>query len=100
MVSVKIEKATAKGKKYKAIFFDDKGKRIKTSQFGQAGADDYTITKDKMQRKRYRDRHEKDLKSGDYMKPGFLSYYILWGNSTSLQTNIKDYRKRFGLKKA
>jgi len=29
---------------------------------------------------------------------GYLSYYILWGDSSDLQTAIKDYKKRFKLK--
>ena len=49
MVSMKVEKATAKGKKYKAIFFDDKGKKIKTSQFGAQGYEDYTQHGDKQE---------------------------------------------------
>jgi len=31
------------------------------------------------------------------MKPGYLSWYLLWGDSTSLQQNIKDYKKKFNL---
>jgi hypothetical protein len=69
MVSVKISKSDKKDKKLKAVFTRDNG-RTKTVHFGQAGADDYTITKDKEQRKRYRARHQKDLKTGDYMSMG------------------------------
>jgi hypothetical protein len=97
MVSVKISKSDKKDKKLKAVFTRDNG-RTKTVHFGQAGADDYTITKDKEQRKRYRARHQKDLKTGDYMRPGYLSYYVLWGDSSSLASNIKSYKKRFNLK--
>ena len=57
--------------------------------------DDYTITHDKAQRDRYRTRHKKDLRTGNPEKAGFLSYYILWGDSTSLAANIKAYEKRF-----
>ena len=77
-----------------AIFTKDNG-RTKTVHFGQAGADDYTIKKDKEQRKRYRDRHQKDLNTKDPMKAGYLSYFILWGESTSRAENIKAYKKRF-----
>jgi hypothetical protein len=97
MVSVKISKSDKKDKKLKAVFTRDNN-RTKTVHFGQAGADDYTITKDKEQRKRYRARHKKDLKTGDYMRPGYLSYYILWGDSTSLASNIKAYKNKFKLK--
>jgi hypothetical protein len=59
--------------------------------------DDYTITKDKEQRDRYRERHKKDLKTGDPSRAGYLSYYLLWGDSTSLQMNIEAYKKKFNL---
>lgn len=92
-----IEKGTAKNKKWKAIFYDDKGKKIKTSQFGDNRYEDYTQHKDKKRRSKYRERHKKDLEKGNYMSPGYLSYYILWGDSTSLNTNIKKYKKKFNL---
>jgi len=97
MKSVEIKNSTKADKKKMAIFYED-GKKIKTVHFGASGMDDYTKTKDKEQRKRYRQRHEKDLKTKDPMKAGYLSYYILWGDSTSLDVNIKDYKKRFGFK--
>ena len=97
MKSVEIKNSTKADKKKMAIFYED-GKKIKTVHFGASGMDDYTKTKDKEQRKRYRQRHEKDLKTKDPTKAGYLSYYILWGDSTSLDENIKDYKKRFGFK--
>ena len=93
-----IEKGTAKNKKWKAIFYDDTGKKIRTSQFGDNRYQDYTQHKDKQRRSKYRERHKKDLASGDFQKPGLLSYYLLWGESTSLQSNIKKYKKKFKLK--
>lgn len=92
-----IEKGTAKNKKLKAIFYDDKGKKIKTTQFGDDRYSDYTIHKDKERRNKYRTRHKKDLAKGNYMSAGYLSYYLLWGDSTSLNTNIKKYKKKFNL---
>ena len=96
-MKVTISDSTNPKKKLMAIFTDDNGKKVRTSHFGQAGADDYTITKDKEQRTRYRNRHRKDLDTNDYKKPGFLSFHLLWGDSTSLQENIKSYKKRFNL---
>ena len=96
-MKVTITDSTNPKKKLMAVFFDDDGKKIKTTHFGQDGADDYTITNDKEQRTRYRIRHKKDLDTNDYKKAGYLSYYILWGSSTSLQENIKNYKKRFNL---
>lgn len=97
MVKMVIEKGTAKNKKLKAIFYDDKGKKIKTSQFGDNRYEDYTQHKDKQRRSKYLTRHKKDLEKGDYMSAGYLSYYILWGSSTNRNTNIKQYKKMFKL---
>jgi len=89
-----VKKSDKAGKKYVAIFTKDDGK-IKKTYFGSAGMDDYTITKDKEQRKRYRSRHAKDLNTKDPTRAGYLSFYLLWGDSTSLRENIKNYKKRF-----
>jgi len=82
--------------KYAASFQTDAGRK-KTTKFGARGMDDYIITKDKEQRDRYRTRHAKDLKTGDPSRAGYLSYYLLWGDSISLATNISKYKKQFGL---
>jgi len=96
-VSVKISKSNKEGKKLMAVFTMDNG-RTKTTHFGSAGMDDFTKTKDKEQRKRYRQRHKKDLQTKDPTRAGYLSWYILWGESTSLRDNISSYKKRFNLK--
>lgn len=83
-------------KKMKAVFETDAG-RTRSVHFGAKGMDDYTKTHDKEQRTRYRTRHAKDLQSNDPSRAGFLSYYILWGDSTSLQANIAAYKKKFSL---
>lgn len=92
-----IKKSTNPKKKLMAVFTKDNG-RTKTTHFGAKGMDDYTITKDKEQRTRYRTRHRKDLDTKDYTRAGFLSYYILWGNSTSRKENISAYKRKFNLK--
>lgn len=92
-----VKKSDKAGKKYVAIFTKDDGK-IKKTYFGQSGADDYTITKDKEQRKRYRSRHAKDLDTKDPTRAGYLSLGLLWGDSTSLRENIKNYKKRYNFK--
>jgi len=97
MVKMVIKKSDKPGKKLMAVFTKDNG-RTKKTYFGQAGAPDYTITKDKKQRTRYRTRHKKDLSTGDYTRAGYLSYYVLWGSSTSRKDNISAYKRRFNLK--
>lgn len=82
--------------KYAATFLSDNGRK-KTTKFGAVGMDDYTLTQNKEQRANYRTRHAKDLKTNDPTRAGFLSYYILWGDSTSVATNVSAYKKRFNL---
>jgi hypothetical protein len=96
MKLLSITPSTKADKKLMAKFETDTG-RTKTTHFGASGMDDYTISKDKEQRERYRTRHKKDLESNDPTKAGYLSYYILWGDSTSRQANISAYKKRFNL---
>lgn len=98
VVSVDIKPSPKKDKKLRAVFKDRDGKIRKTTDFGAKGMSDYTIHKDKDRRARYRKRHKKDLDTGDFKRAGYLSYYILWGDSSNLQTAIKDYKKRFKLK--
>mgnify|MGYP000571791553 FL=1 len=93
-------KSEKKSKKWKAIFKLDNGKE-KNTHFGFDNPkdlkNDYTLNKDKERRRRYRIRHEKDLKTNDPTRAGYLSYFLLWGNSTSLKQNIKNYKKKFKL---
>ena len=100
MTTVYFGGTPSQGKKLKAEFYRD-GKRFKSISFGASGMDDYTLTKDKKQRERYRGRHAKDLKKGENPKglgAGALSYYVLWGDSTSRKANMRSYAKRFGMK--
>ncbi len=90
-----VVRATDGVHKYVATF-DTDGRKKRTA-FGLAGAPDYTLTGDKERRRLYRERHRKDLDTGDPSRAGFLSYYLLWGDSTSLRANISAYRKRFDL---
>ena len=94
MFKLQIIKSDNPKKKYKAIFTKTDGK-TKTIHFGAIAYDDYTTHHDKERRAQYRRRHEKDLK-GDSMRAGYLSYYILWGDSTNIQTNIKSFKNKFG----
>jgi hypothetical protein len=94
---LKVTKLPATSKqKYQAVFKTDSG-RTKTTNFGASGYNDYTITGDKEARKRYRDRHRKDLKTNDPTRAGYLAFHILWGDSKSVRKNVADYKKRFNL---
>jgi hypothetical protein len=96
MKLLSVKPSSKPDKKYMATFQTDTG-RTKTTHFGASGMDDFLHTKDKAQRDRYRTRHAKDLQTGDPSRAGFLSMHILWGDSTSLQTNVAAYKKRFNL---
>ena len=88
---IKLEEANDSKKKFIVTF--DTGKKTK---FGNFGSPDYTLTGDKVRRELYRARHKKDLDTKDPTRAGYLSYYILWGESTSINQNVKDFNKRFG----
>jgi len=93
MKLVSITRSKIAGKKWTATFADPK----KTTQFGDSSAEDYTQHHDPERRRLYRERHKKDLKTGDPSRAGYLSYYILWGNSTNRQKNIAAYKRKFKL---
>ena len=97
---IKIIKSDKPKKKWTAIFKLDNGKEKKVD-FGYNNKNDknndYTLHKNLERRRLYRMRHEKDLKTNDPMRAGFLSYYILWGDSTDIKKNISSYRKKFNL---
>jgi hypothetical protein len=83
-----------KNKKYTAIFeIDDKIKKV---NFGASGYQDYTLTKNKDKRRLYRARHKHD-NINNPLTPGALSFYILWGDSTNINKNIQNYKKKFDL---
>ena len=93
---VMIKKSHNKDKKLDAVFDNDG--RLKTISFGASGYTDYTKTKDKIIRDRYLKRHSK--MGEDWNDPetrGALSRHILWGESTSLNENIRKFKSRFKL---
>jgi hypothetical protein len=95
MKLVSLQQSTKPEKKMMAVF-ENMG-RTKTIHFGSKGMDDYTLSKNKDQRERYLMRHRANE---DWNKPdsaGALSRWILWGDSTSIQKNVADFKKRFNL---
>jgi hypothetical protein len=99
MVKVDISPSPLSQYKFVAIFSKD-GKKIKTTHFGLKGATDYTMmpnTKEsELKRHSYQTRHRHDLKTQNPMRAGYLSLFVLWGDSHSMQTNIQAYKKKFG----
>ena len=95
-IKVVVKKSTKPEKKLMAVFTLDNG-RTKTTHFGQAGAPDYTKTKDKAQRSRYLARHRRNENWNAPMTAGALSRWILW-SETSRSLALSKYKKRFNLK--
>jgi len=97
-----IKNSQAKGKRFVAIFTDEKGKSKKVN-FGLKNPKKGTFIDhaDKELRKNYIARHEATEKKfyKDAMRPATLSRFILWGETSNLETNISNYKKRFGLTK-
>ncbi len=100
MKYAQLKKSSVQGKKYTIVFFDAERKKLKTINFGQKNADDFTKTGDKEQRDRYRDRHSNSRENHNVPDtPASASWWILWGNSTSLSANYNAYLRRFNLSK-
>lgn len=90
---LEIKKSKNKNKKYDAIIGD------KVISFGARGANDYTNNNyddPKAKRELYIKRH-RAREDWTKVNPGSLSRFILWGDSTDINKNIKDYKKRFNL---
>tara|TARA_R110000822_G_scaffold81746_1_gene193834 strand:- start:243 stop:542 length:300 start_codon:yes stop_codon:yes gene_type:complete len=98
MVKLVVSKSDRKEKRFKAVFTYEDGK-TRTTHFGlkDPKGGTYIDHQDKDIRRRYRARHKRDLKTKDYTRAGFLSYYILWGNKTNLKDAVESYKKRFNL---
>jgi len=96
---VQLTKLKSGDKKFSAIFFDKKGKKLKTVRFGARGYEDYTIHHDKERMKRYVDRHEKRedwTRAGKY-SAGFWSKHLLW-SKPSFKDALKLTERKIGEK--
>ena len=100
-ILIKVEPSKKPTKKYNAVFRMPQNK-FKTVSFGSPNMEDYLQHKDVERRDRYLKRHERDLKTNDPLRAGYLSYYISWSGfkqtgkpTTSKIKLIKMYNKRF-----
>jgi hypothetical protein len=92
-----ITKSHLKNKKYDGIFLNEYDKPL-IIPFGQKNASDYTIHGDILRRERYRQRHQQREDWETPFNAGSLSFHLLWGDSTNLNTNIRNFKKKFDLK--
>ena len=84
----KLYKSKLKTKKYDVYILNPNTDRIKKISFGAKDYDDYTTHKDKERRERYRNRHKKD-NIDNPLYAGFWSWYVLWGDSSNIDTAFK-----------
>lgn len=95
---VQLDKSDRPEKKYKAIFYDNQRKKIITTHFGQAGANDYTRTHDDEAKQKYIARHQKNEDWTNPVSAGSLSYHLLW-TEKSMARAFNKYLEKFNLKK-
>ena len=91
---IKIENSPRKNKRFRITlnngdYYD----------FGLLGASTYLEHKDKIKRENYRKRHLGNDRENYLIKnlipsPSLFSYYILWGDSTNINDNIKTLNSR------
>jgi hypothetical protein len=91
---MKVESSNRKGKRYVAIF--KFGSKV---HFGQMLGQTYIDHGDKAKRAAYIARHGASGRENweDPYSAGALSRWLLWGDSTSLEENIRAFRKRFNV---
>jgi len=98
---MEITNSTRKDKKLKASFYkkeDGERKYLQVANFGSKNSQTYLDHGDKAKRSQYIARHRSNENWNSYMTAGALSRYLLWGDSSNLNTNIRNYKKRFKLK--
>lgn len=93
----RLEPANDSKHKWVGIFQDPVTKTERRVPFGSFGMSDYTINRDPLRRANYLSRHQTRENWNDPMTAGSLSRWILWGETTSLQTNVRRFKQRFGL---
>ena len=96
MKLIHIKNSTRRGKKKVAIFLKDGKSR--TVHFGSDVSQTFVEGASKEKRDAYIARHSKT--GEDWSKPdsaGALSYHVLWGKSTSIEQNIRSFKRRFSL---
>jgi hypothetical protein len=95
MKFISLTPSTSEGKKYRIIFSNPP----KTIHFGSKGSSTYLDHKDIAKRKAYIARHRVN-EDWTKINAGSLSRFILWGNSTSLRTNLLSYLNRFNISRS
>jgi hypothetical protein len=88
-----VKPSTAKTKRYMAIWRKPDGTE-KVFHFGQPGGFTYVDGASETTRDNYRARHLASPLEGKYIRgripsPALFAYWILWGDSRSMEVNIR-----------
>jgi hypothetical protein len=86
-----IKPSDRKNKRFQAIFPDNK-----TIHFGSKAASTFIDVGDKKKRENYIKRHQVN-EDWTKINPGSLSRYILWGDSSNIDKNFYDFKKKFNV---
>lgn len=89
-----IEPAADGVHKWIGVFTDPGERRI---PFGAKGYSDFTQNRDPLRRERYIARHKAREDWNNPMTAGALSRYILWGESSDIRKNVRQFKHRFNL---
>ena len=102
---ISLDKSEDGKTKYMISFFNEDTNRINTIKFGSSPNKDYTIyykedgkEKADQMKAAYIARHSVRENFDDYTSRGSLSRWILW-NLPTVEASLKDYLKRFNIKK-
>ncbi len=91
-----IKPSNKSDKKLMATFETNGRQKVIHFGFKNGTKNDYTKHHDIKRRNRYIFRHQKDTKTGDPSRAGYLSLFVLW-NKPSLQASIADYKRRLSV---
>jgi hypothetical protein len=87
--------STRKNKKLMMTIIQNK--QFKTIHFGSDKSQTYVEGASKQKRDNYIKRHQVN-ENWNQVNPGSASRFILWGDSTNLETNLKSFLRRFKIK--
>ena len=93
MKIIKLEDSPLKSKRFR-IYLDNN----KHYDFGLKTGETYIDHRDKVKRDNYRRRHYNSIREQPYIQnlipsPALFSYYLLWGDSSNINQNIKTLNK-------
>ncbi len=100
-ILISVKKSTNPKKKWTATFRMPENK-FKSVSFGDPIRDDYLQHRDLKRRDNYLKRHQRDLRTKNPLKPGYLAYFITWSGfeqegkpTRDIRKLIKMYNKKF-----